>query len=116
MDFSKLVTRGLLVDAAVSAATSVVQLGEPSAVVIGPTIAADVLYSAAIESYVQREFGGQGGPLEDSYTRDVLAKSAIATGISFVVNSYTGGEVDIFSSVINSLVTFTASNGIQNLL
>lgn len=104
------------IDVVSSVATATVQFGYPEPGVIVPTVAGSVLYSAGIKNYVEDNYGGTDGPLADSYARDVSAKTVLVALVSFVTNQFLGGDIDILDSVVNSFVTFSASNGIREAL
>jgi hypothetical protein len=106
----------LAVDAAVSVAASTVQFGSPQPSIILPVVAGDLLYSAGIRGYIQREFGGVDAPLQDEFSRDIAAKTAIVTLLSFVANQFLGGEVDILGAAVNASITFTAAGGVKEAL
>jgi hypothetical protein len=106
----------IAIDALTSISASTVQFGAPQPAVVLPVIAGDILYSGAIRAYIDLEFGGVNAPLQDEFARDIVAKTAIVAGLSFLVNQFVGGEVDILAAVVNGFVTFAAGNGVKEAL
>lgn len=104
------------IDAVASIAASTAQFGSPQPSIVLPVLAGDLLYTAAIKDYIDREFGGHNAALANEYSRSILARSVIVTGLSFFANQFLGGEVDILGAAVNSVVTFTAAGGIREVL
>lgn len=104
------------IDAIASTAATTVQYGSPQLSIIGPVIAGDILYTASIKQYFTKEYGGIDSALQDDYSRDIAAKTVIVTGLSFIVNQFLDGPVDILGAIVSSVVTFAAGNGIKEAL
>jgi hypothetical protein len=105
----------LMIDVVSNVITTTAQFGDPELTVIAPFIASDIIYSGAIKDYVSINFGGNEG-LTDEYTRDVVMKTALTGFLVWVSQVFTGQGVGLLEGTLNAFVSYTASNGIQDLV
>lgn len=94
--------------------TTTAQFGEPLPEVIAPFVVGDIIYTGAIKSYVDAQFGGNEG-MTDEFTRDVVFKSLSTSLLVFIANQFTGGPVGVIDGTLNAVVSYLASNGIQDM-
>lgn len=112
---NQLITAKLLTDIAANVVATTAQFGEPELTVIAPFIASDIIYSGAIKDYITVNFGGDEG-LTDSYTRDVIMKTTLTGFVIWVSQLFTGQGVGLLEGTLNAFVSYTASNGVQDIL
>lgn len=112
---NSLISAKLAIDIVSNVITTTAQFGEPELTVIAPFVASDVIYSGAIKDYVSINFGGNEG-LTDEYTRDVVMKTALTGFLVWISQVFTGQGVGLLEGTLNAFVSYTASNGIQDLI
>jgi len=112
---SEIIDIKLVLDLLSNVVTTTAQFGEPDISVIAPFIASDLMYSAGIKSYITNNFGGNEG-LTDEYTRDIVLKTAITGFVIWISQQFTGQGVGILDGTLNALVSYTASDGVQDVL
>ena len=112
---SQIIDAKLGIDIITNVITTTAQFGEPSLTVIAPFVASDLLYSFAIKNYIQDNFGGNDG-ITDEFTRDIVFKSVITGFTVWLTQTFTGQGVGLLEGTLNGVVSYTASNGFQDIL
>jgi hypothetical protein len=105
----------LVMDAISNVVTTTAQFGEPLPTVIVPYIASDLLYSKAIKTYIDNNYGGNEG-LTDDLSREIVVKTALTGVVIWLSQTFTGQGVGLLEGTLNALVSYSASNGIQDIL
>jgi hypothetical protein len=105
----------LALDVGANVLTTTAQFGEPSLTVIAPFVASDVMYSFAIKQYIDDNFGGNEG-ITDQFTRDIVFKTVISGFTVWLAQTFTGEGVGLLEGTLNALVSYTSSNGVQDIL
>ena len=115
MSAKQVIDTKLLLDIGCNVVTTTAQFGEPLPSVLVPFIASDFLYSGAIKNYVDNNWGGNEG-ISDELSRDIIVKTALTGSIVWVSQLFTGEGVGLLQASLNALVSYSASNGVQDLL
>lgn len=106
----------LALDIATNILVTTAQFGQPNPTVIGPFIASDLMYSFAIKQYIDDNFGGEDGGLADEFSRDIFFKTFMTGLTVWITQVFTGEGVGIVDASLNAAVSYTASNGFQDIL
>ena len=105
----------LVFDIITNIVTTTAQFGQPSPTVVGPFAAGDLIYSYSIKNYITNNFGSNEG-VTDEFSRDILMKTVLTGFIIWITQIFTDSGVGLLDGTLNALISYTASNGFQNIL
>jgi len=112
---NEIIEAKLALDVFSNMVTTLAQTGKIDFTITAPFVGSDLLYSFAIKQYIQDNFGGSEG-LADEFSRDTFFKTFITGFIIWLTQTFTGTGSGLVIGTLNALVSYTASDGLQDIL